>query len=192
VRGCPRVGVTNADMSLAVEAETAFISDRSDVAILRTKGGPPALALDLDEDDLALGASGFHIGFPQGEPGDVVSRLIGRERLYTEGHWRGVENTLAWAEVNRSEGLRGTLGGLSGGPVFDANGRVLGVTIAESPRRGRVITTAADSVSDAIAQAQLAPQGSAAPAFNPTRFDEQGQRLRSRRQVVRVVCLPEA
>ncbi len=157
--GCERLGVVNSQDQELVAASLAYVSKRADVAILRTQGGPEPLALDLDENDLQIGAMGFHIGFPQGQPGEVVSRLIGRELMITEGAWRGRENTLAWAEVSRSKGLRGTLGGLSGGPAFDSKGNVIGITIAESLRRGRIITTSSDSDRSGAEGCALKPQG---------------------------------
>jgi S1-C subfamily serine protease len=192
VRGCARLGLTDDDMSLAVEAQARFISEDSDVAILSTRGGPAPLALDLEESDLTLGARSFHVGYPLGQAGEVTSRLIGRERLFTEGQWRSVEDTLAWAEVGRSRVPKGTLGGLSGGPVFDESGRVLGITIAENPRRGRVITTSAASIVAASQAAGVTARGAPVGGFTPGTYDDVAESLREKRQVVRVVCLPAA
>jgi serine protease Do len=106
VRGCPLVGLTDNPGRLRVRADVVHMAKLADVAVLRTDGGPEPLSLDLNEGDLPVGATGFHIGYPQGRPGEVVSRLIGRERLLTEGAWRGRENTLAWVETGRSAGLK--------------------------------------------------------------------------------------
>ncbi len=188
--GCDRLGVVNGQDQELVAASLAYVSKRADVAILKTQGGPEPLALDLNEDDLQIGATGFHIGFPQGQPGEVVSRLIGRELMITEGAWRGRENTLAWAEVSRSKGLRGTLGGLSGGPAFDAQGNVIGITIAESLRRGRVITTSSDSIIQALKDAGVKPEGTAIAPLQRNEFGRAANRLRRDLKVIQVVCLP--
>ncbi len=188
--GCERLGVVNGQDQELVAASLVYLSKRADVAILKTQGGPEPLALDLNEADLEIGATGFHIGFPQGQPGEVVSRLIGRELMITEGAWRGRENTLAWAEVSRSKGLRGTLGGLSGGPAFDARGNVIGITIAESLRRGRVITTSSDSVIQALREARLSPTGVAIAPVQPDDIARVANRVRRDLQVIQVVCLP--
>ncbi len=188
--GCERLGVVNGQDQELVAASLAYVSKSADVAILKTQGGPEPLALDLNEADLQIGATGFHIGFPQGQPGEVVSRLIGRELMITEGAWRGRENTLAWAEVSRSKGLRGTLGGLSGGPAFDARGNVIGITIAESLRRGRVITTSSDSVIQALKEARLSPQGAAIAPLQAADITRVADRVRRDLKVIQVVCLP--
>ncbi|HCP64323.1 MAG TPA: serine protease [Hyphomonadaceae bacterium] len=188
--GCERLGVVNGQDQELVAASLAYVSKRADVAILRTQGGPEPLALDLNEDDLQIGAMGFHIGFPQGQPGEVVSRLIGRELMITEGAWRGRENTLAWAEVSRSKGLRGTLGGLSGGPAFDSKGNVIGITIAESLRRGRVITTSSDSIIQALKDARLSPKGDAIAPLRADDITRVANRVRRDLKVIQIVCLP--
>ena len=188
--GCERLGVVNGQDQELVAATLVYVSKRADVAILKTQGGPEPLALDLNEADLQLGATGFHIGFPQGQPGEVVSRLIGRELMITEGAWRGRENTLAWAEVSRSKGLRGTLGGLSGGPAFDGRGNVIGITIAESLRRGRVITTSSDSVIQALKEARLSPKGEAIAPLQTNDITRVANRVRRDLKVIQVVCLP--
>jgi serine protease Do len=75
----------------------------------------------------------------------VSSRLLGRETLQVRGRGKHDEPVLAWAEVGRTEGLEGTLAGLSGAPALDRQGQVLGVTIAEAPRRGRIYTTSPET-----------------------------------------------
>ena len=57
------------------------------------------------------------------------------------GRGAGAEPVLAWAEIGRTAGLAPSLAGLSGAPALDAAGRVIGVTIAQAPRRGRIYTT---------------------------------------------------
>ena len=122
-------------------AATAQIDPRGEAALLRTRGGAPGLPLDLAA-PLREGELAYHPGFPQGQPGEAASRLIGRENLVVRGRGARTEPVLVWAEVGRTDGLKGTLGGLSGAPALDAAGRVVGVTIAEAPRRGRIYTTA--------------------------------------------------
>lgn len=190
VRGCPHLVLANEDMEQLALASIQSVSDRADVAVLETQGGPRPLALDLDETDLVPGTEGFHAGYPQGEPGEATSRLIGRERMVTKGAWRGRENTLAWAETGRTRGLDGSLGGMSGGPVFDARGKVLGITIAESPRRGRIITTAADSVIEDLEPVMDRVAGAALPPLEPRAWTRDAGALRDSNRVVRVICLP--
>ena len=171
-----------------VAAET-IIDPRGEAAILRTDGGAPPLPLAVTE-GLRRGERAFHLGFPQGQPGEATSRLIGRENLVVRGHGARTEPVLVWAETGRTEGLRGTLGGLSGAPALDGQGRVIGVTIAESPRRGRIYTTAPETVA-----ATLASTGRRYPAMLPTttitpdNYFRVADSLRRDLRVAQVVCL---
>jgi serine protease Do len=101
------------------------------------------LGLDVP---LRRGARAYHPGFPQGHPGEAASRLLGRENLVVHGRGARTEPVLVWAEVGRTDTLKGTLAGLSGSPALDSAGRVIGVTVAEAPRRGRIYTTAPETL----------------------------------------------
>ena len=71
-----------------------------------TDGGPPALPVAADA-PLRKGQRAFHPGFPQGAPGEVTTRLLGRETLKVFGRGAHEEAVLAWAEVGRTDGLVG-------------------------------------------------------------------------------------
>jgi serine protease Do len=187
--GCDRLGIMNENGRVAVKAQPIYFSDNADVALFRTEGGPQALALDLDETDLKLGSKAFHVGYPQGKPGEVTSRLIGRELMITEGAWEGKEQTLSWAETGRSAGLNGSLGGLSGGPAFDSRGNVIGITIAESPRRGRIVTTSSASLIKALRDTGISPRGTPQGNLAAGGYSAAGNRLRESLKVVQVICL---
>ena len=188
-RGCDRLGILNEDGRVAVQARPVYASELADVAIFRTEGGPPPLALDLDESDIKIGTPAFHVGYPQGKPGEVTSRLIGRELMLTEGAWQGKEDTLAWAETGRSGNLMGTLGGLSGGPAFDRKGHVIGITIAENPRRGRIVTTSAASRTASLSTAGIVPQGRPPVPTADLMSPKTARQLRADLKVVQVICL---
>jgi S1-C subfamily serine protease len=171
-------------------AATTQIDPHGEAALLRTEGGAPALPLDLDA-PLRQGEFAYHPGFPQGQPGEAASRLIGRENLIVRGRGARTEPVLVWAEVARSEGLKGTLGGLSGAPALDAQGRVVGVTIAEAPRRGRIYTTAPETVQRLLdgAGASLPIAASSGAPLTPQNFSRAAADLRRDLRVAQVVCL---
>jgi hypothetical protein len=68
---------------------------------------------------------------------------------------------------------------------------VIGVTIAEAPRRGRIYTTAPETVKrlidDAGAQLPVAPSSGA--ALTPQNYGQVAQTLRRDLRVAQVVCL---
>ncbi|CAN5238217.1 serine protease [soil metagenome] len=169
-------------------AASVRLAVKADIAVLITDGGPPALPVLVDG-GLRVGERAFHPGYPQGRPGEASSLLLGRETLHVRGRGKHDEPVLAWAEVGRTEGLEGTLAGLSGAPAMDREGRVLGVTIAESPRRGRIYTTAPETFGPAI-RGVAAPQ--ALPLDEPVTIDNYGRvadTLRRDLRVAQVVCL---
>lgn len=166
------------------------IDPRADIALLRTAGGPEPLPSALDR-PLRSGQRAFHLGYPAGEPGEATSRLLGRETLVVLGRGARNEPVLAWAEAGRTEGLNGSLAGLSGAPALDASGRIVGVTIAESPRRGRIYTTAPDTLNRALAESRAAgpPRTPGEAAITPENYGRVADDLRRDLRVARVVCL---
>jgi S1-C subfamily serine protease len=165
------------------------IDPRGEAALLITDGGAPALPLGLTE-PLRRGDRAFHPGFPQGRPGEATSRLLGRENLVVHGRGARTEPVLVWAETGRTDGLNGTLGGLSGSPALDRAGRVVGVTVAESPRRGRIYTTAPETVQRALQLSGRHP--SAFAAGEPVTVDNYGRvadGLRRDLRVAQVICM---
>lgn len=160
-----------------------------DVAVLTTEGGAPALPLAL-AGGLHRGQAAFHPGFPQGRPGEAASRLLGPQIV--GGRRRGTQPSilLAWSEIGRTDGIKGSLAGLSGAPALDAAGEVVGVTLAEATRRGRIYTTTPQTLRRALTAAGVAiisPNTS-----EPITADNYGRvadDLRRNLRVAQVVCL---
>ena len=186
VEGCRRPAlVIGGGRALAADVRLA---ERADVALVLTEGGPPALPLAASI-PMHKGQRAFHPGFPQGHPGEVASRLLGRETLKIRGRGERDEPVLAWAEAGRTKGLKGTLSGLSGAPVLDGRGRVMGVTIAEAPRRGLIYTTAPDTFAPAIRGEQRADEKALGEAVTTENYGAVSDRLRRDLRVAQVVCL---
>jgi len=188
VDGCTRIALVVAE-GRGVAAK-AIIDPSGEAAILTTEGGAPALPLAGTASSPRPGALGFHPGYPQGQPGEAVSRLLGRENLVVRGRGARTEPVLAWAEIGRTETLKGTLAGLSGAPVLDSAGRVIGVTVAEAPRRGRIYTTTPETVQSALRSSKRRPAGYAVgEPINVENYGRVADGLRRDLRVAQVVCL---
>jgi len=188
VDGCEAVGliVSRGAAARVVDVKRALFAD---IALLKTESAPTALAIDTSERSFQVGQRAFHVGFPQGRPGEAYSRLIGRETLIARGRYDIEEPVLAWAELGRTSGLRGSLAGISGGPALSSNGQVIGVTVAESARRGRIYTAAPSSILRLLRVEQIEAQGSPAERLTPDNYGQASDDLRRNLAVAQVVCV---
>lgn len=188
VDACDQVGliVSRGAAAPVTDVKVALFAD---LALLKTDRAPVPLALDTSERQFQVGQRAFHVGFPQGRPGEAYSRLIGRETLIARGRYDLEEPVLAWAELGRTSGLRGSLAGMSGGPAIAANGQVIGVTVAESARRGRIYTASPSSILRLLRVEQVDAEGAPAPRLTPENYGEQSDDLRRELAVAQVVCI---
>lgn len=187
VDSCRRVGVI-VGRGAAIPA-TAHPAQFADLALLRTDAVPVSLPIDDSDRRLRVGQIAYHVGFPQGRTGEATSRLIGRETLVARGRYAFSEPVLAWAETGRTGGLRGSLAGMSGGPALDSNGNVIGVTIAESARRGRIYTATPDTIARLLRVEQVDAAGSTGTRLTADNYGEQADDLRRTLAVAQVVCI---
>jgi serine protease Do len=186
VEGCRRPAILVGG-GRAVAADVR-LAPRADIAVLLTQGGADAVPVSSLQ-SLRTGQRAFHPGYPQARAGEVTSRLLGRETLKVRGRGQRDEPVLAWAEVGRTDGLGGTLAGLSGAPVLDRQGRAIGVTIAESPRRGRIYTTSPDTFGPAIRGVQTADEPLTGRTVTIDNYGLVADDLRRELRVAQVVCL---
>jgi len=188
VDGCEAVGliVSRGAAARVVDIKRALFAD---IALLKTESAPTALAIDTSERSFQVGQRAFHIGFPQGRPGEAYSRLIGRETLIARGRYDIEEPVLAWAELGRTSGLRGSLAGISGGPALSSSGQVIGITVAESARRGRIYTAAPSSILRLLRVEQIEAQGAPAERLTPDNYGQASDDLRRNLAVAQVVCV---
>ena len=186
VDGCKNVGLFVGN-GFYTPAEEVRVDDEFDLALIRTKHSPSPVQLNL-ESDLRVGVEGFHVGFPQGQPGEAVARLHSRSNLITSGRRKARESVLTWSELGRTDGLGGSLGGISGGPVYDQDGAVRGVVLAESPRRGRIYTAAPDTIRTFLDEQGIDYFGQTARGFSLRNYGGEADRARRIGQVVKVAC----
>ena len=163
----------------------------ADVALLQTAAGYDAL--DINYDAPEYNQEGFHFGFPRGEPGAVYSRLIGRKTMKTTGARNYRETIYVWAEKIRIPETDESLGGISGGPILNKAGDVVGVHVAGSIRRGRSFSSLPSNISDLIEDNNLNlvdgdEYSIDTTSLTPVGFSRVGEDLRGDLSVAQVVC----
>lgn len=188
VDGCEAVGLV-VSRGQAVRVDEVKRAEFADIALLKTESAPVAMSLDTSERRFQIGQRAFHVGFPQGQPGEAYSRLIGRETLIARGRYDLEEPVLVWAELGRTSGLRGSLAGISGGPALAANGQVIGITVAESARRGRIYTAAPSSILRLLRVEQIAAAGAPGERLTPDNYGQVSDDMRRNLAVAQVVCV---
>ncbi len=181
IDSCDRVGI-NLGGGKVIKASHK-VSRNSDIGVLKTNWKREPLTPDIDT-RRRIGEHGYFFGFPQGKPGEAVARLLGRHRLLVRGRYRTEEAILAWTELGRTRGLRGSLGGMSGGPVLDSDGEVIGLVAAESPRRGRIYSVAPRSLENVFPKSR----GAASPISDDS-YGIEADRLRRNRRIAQVICV---
>jgi serine protease Do len=168
-------------------ARPEYLHPLADLAVLKTNGGPPALGRSTKP--LYVGQDGFSFGFPRGAPGAVHGTLMGRSRMQLSDQMRGVASVTTWAENRRLPEELESLGGISGGPLLDEAGDVVGIHVASSRRRGRVMAIAPEFIEELV-QAQIIgenrPLGRI--AVSADRIEQAAMTLRERFTVTRVYC----
>lgn len=172
----------------------SVVHPNADVAILFTQRGAPFFPVARPNHRLTLGQNGFHFGYPRGKPGDVHSRVMGRRIMRVEGRYSTAEPVVAWAEQSRQPNTRGPLSGLSGGPILDKTGTIVGVHVAGSIRRGRIYSVPPISMHQVIQQARAKLGGRqrnqlGTNMLNPRDYPRYGGLVRRQLTSAKVLCL---
>ena len=188
--GCDRIVLQKATRQF-VGVTRVRHHPNADISVLWTRNGVPALP--LLERPLRQNQDGYSFGFPKGEPGDVHAKLIGQTRMRQRGRYSTNEPVVVWTHVRRVPDIGAHLGGISGGPWVNAQGRILGVHVAGNPRRGRSYATAPASLRAALTHAGIpngAPSGDTKRvSVTPGNFAAVGNQLRQTLTVAKVYCL---
>ena len=108
----------------------------------------------------------------------------------------GTTPVLAWAEVRRYPDTLDSLEGISGGPVLDQNGDVIGIIVATSVRRGRDFTVAPQILGEIVRQLGLEQAQSAeTPARDavapPVSLQRSASALSKEGRIVETYCIPQ-
>jgi hypothetical protein len=111
------------------------------------------------------------------------------------GRLQGTAAVLVWAEERRFPDTLEALSGISGGPMLDENGDVVGIMVAVSARRGRTFSVAPEILEATQLEFGLQGPSSAAPPVSevttpPVSLQNAATAMRSNSRIVETVCEP--
>ena len=190
--GCQRVVIVLG--RAGASAEIRYLDPEADLALLQTRAAP-APALPIARDALSVGDTGYSFGFPHQQLGGFSATLMGRSRMRLEGRLQGTGPVLVWAEDQRFPDTLEALQGISGGPMLDTRGNVVGIMVAASSRRGRTYSVAPEILQDTEQRfTDFAPPTLENPAEEVTGTDvslpDAAAALQHDARIVPAVCVP--
>ncbi len=180
----------------ALPAQIRYLHPQADLALLQTQ---PVAApiLPIATQGASAGEAGYSFGFPHGSLGGFAGALLGRSRMQLNGRLQGTDDVLVWAEERRFPDTLEALSGISGGPMLDEKGDVIGITVAASMRRGRVYSVAPEILHDVREEFSLHDPSNFAPPVSevtapPVALEDAGSALQNNARIVKAVCQPGA
>lgn len=182
--GCDDIGLQTAPRK-GIRVTQIENHPNADVALLSTRNGPVPFPLGSDAE---RGDDGYMIGFPKGAPGAVHVRKIGATTLTERGRYKTRERADVWSERSRIPDRFDSLGGLSGGPTFTADGRLVGVVLAEEPRRGRILSAQPATLRTMIERTGTPARFDPATGLGAESYPRTARALLTSLRVAKVLC----
>ena len=177
-----------------VFATIKYLDPNADLAVLQTAAiAVPALPIEVEDPSDDEGA--FAFGFPKGMLGGTQDQLMGRAHMKLGGRLMGTAPVLTWTELQRYPDNLESLSGISGGPMLDGNGNVIGIIVAASVRRGRNYTVAPEilhKIESELGLVEPRPEEMSArdAVTQPVSLDHSATALSKNARIALTYCIP--
>lgn len=177
-----------------VPARIKLLGRGVDLAVLEAPTSS-SLPLPMAKAAVVEDQSAFAFGFPNGQLGAAQATLLGLAHMKFAGALAGTTPVLAWVEVQRYPNALDSLQGISGGPVLDKDGNVVGIIVATSVRRGRDFTVTPQILGEIVRQLGLEQaQSTETPArdavASPVSLERSANMLSNEGRIVETYCIP--
>ena len=187
--GCDKV-VFN-DNGERIPGRVAFADPNADLAVLIApdENAPP---LPIESAAVTDDEHAYAFGWPKGFLGGTEDMLIGRAEMKLAGRLSGMAPVLVWTEVARYPDDLESIAGISGGPMIDMNGKVIGIIVAASVMRGRNYTVAPEvlaSIARRFNASRTATPASDAVA-QPVALEHAAEALSKNMRIAQIYCVP--
>ena len=151
IHGCQKVYLSNKPIEnifIPPSSDLALlISDAFDVEKFELNWSPNKNNFTKYQKDLVIGDLGYSVGFPKGDPGQARLKFAGYVQMIQKGAYYLKEPVKMWVETQRQPKSLDQMGGISGGPIFNNAGSIVGVHVANSVRRGRAFSVDESAIS---------------------------------------------
>lgn len=177
-----------------VAAQLKYNDANADLAVVRAEV-PEVPALPLETEEMRADDAAYAFGFPQGVLGGTAGSYLGRTKLKFGGFLSGTAPVLAWVETGRYPNELESIAGISGGPVIDEKGNVVGIIVAASVDRGRIYTVAPEILRGVLKQLQgsapLDPVPVRSLVTPPVSLSASAESMKRSARIVETYCIPE-
>ena len=122
--------------------DTTFFHPRSDMAAFRFSNNAKPIKIPKltdPENKSFLRSKAFAIGYPDGFEGNLSVNYLGKAALRIKDY-EIIEPVFVWNVKHKRPKTLTSVGGISGGPLFNDNGKIIGSLVAEQVRRGTIST----------------------------------------------------
>jgi len=183
---CDGIGFIK-NRKLVEVVDRAVHHETADASLLYSDFSAPPLPIAPPTNDPQRHEEAFLVGYPAGSPREFIAVEVEYRQIERYGMPGSGFPVVVWAE--RPEPPAGTgYAGMSGGPVINRNGYVIGILVGADNALGRIVANTPQTLRSMMPVDRPVPAAEPVPAPLAGDPSETGARLRTKNQVIEVYC----